>query len=977
MAAAQQESIDAAGDGSVRYYLIIDGMDGGSASESFPHSFEIDAFSLGLNNAAGDGSVAGKTTFDPLKIDFASGAAADEITRALFSGEHISSVRLVGMTTGESPQTVYDLRLGGAIFTDFAQALDGDHLSIDYSKITLTTPDSHGMLETGGWDRLQSKALTDPLPVPTAIDDNADAGTGPLTWYLTIDGLDGGSTAEGHKGAFELSAFQFNKALAVAIEGGGTGKPTFDPIALKLDFGSAADEILAYVAGARSVPAVQIEGVTQDGLSAYDLRLAGALLRAGDLNDGMDRLKIDYTRFSLTTTNSLGSSETISYDRATNKSLGTTPLAEAAASDENAMGSGDGTVYYLTIDGLDGGSTVKGHKGAFEISGFDFDLFNTGLNFSGTGTGKTKFNPIDIDFDAGGDTTRLLQYISTGKHIDSIRITGDAPVDGAPTPTGFDLRMSGVTLKSFLESHNGDHLTLNYGKYSLTAKNTDGVKETSGWDIAANKALSTQLAAPTPADRNGAEAADDMHYYLVIGGMDGGSDVEKHKGGFAVGGFHFDANNAGGKPSFGNLEIDLKLGSAARDLIALAASGNSLKSIQLVGDTSGETPRTVYDLRLGGARLDTIFDTDAGQDHLSFDFNKYSLATLNDAGKRSFYGFDLGSNASLADELPPAGKAAMGGTAGGNLQYYMTIDGLDGGSVREGHAASFELDDFDFNFSKLAQTGALDVKLDIGSAGDELLNLIATGNHIKHVELVGESLNPDAVKNPYDLRLGNVTLTKFEQNADGRDTIGLHFSKFSLTTKDADKLPHTSGYDLSTGKVLATPLGIAQAVKDFGAAGGADGYHLMIDGLDGGDRHKDRVGAFDVDSFDFDVAAAAAAGAGKTTFKPIEVSFHAGSAADELFQLISAGASVGKAEIVGDIDGEQTFRSFDLRLADVHLSRFHQGSDDDLITLRFDALSLTTASMTDTGATHKETYAFDLDTWKGSTEPLPAAVPQI
>jgi hypothetical protein len=93
--------------------------------------------------------------------------------------------------------------------------------------------------------------------------------------------------------------------------------------------------------------------------------------------------------------------------------------------------------------------------------------------------------------------------------------------------------------------------------------------------------------------------------------------------------------------------------------------------------------------------------------------------------------------------------------------------------------------------------------------------------------------------------------------------------------------------------------------------------------------------------------------------------------------LISAGASVGKAEIVGDIDGEQTFRSFDLRLADVHLSRFHQGSDDDLITLRFDALSLTTASMTDTGATHKETYAFDLDTWKGSTEPLPAAVPQI
>jgi hypothetical protein len=30
--------------------------------------------------------------------------------------------------------------------------------------------------------------------------------------------------------------------------------------------------------------------------------------------------------------------------------------------------------YFLTIDGVDGGSRVRDHEGAFEITGFDFDL---------------------------------------------------------------------------------------------------------------------------------------------------------------------------------------------------------------------------------------------------------------------------------------------------------------------------------------------------------------------------------------------------------------------------------------------------------------------------------------------------------------------------------------------------------------------------------------------------------------------------
>lgn len=977
--AAEQQSIEAAGDGSVRYYLIIDGMDGGSTNESFTHSFEIDGFSLGTGNVAGIGGQAGKTTFDPLDIDFASGSAADEITRALVTGQHTKGVRLVGVTAGDSPQTVYDLRLGDVIFTSFEQTPDGDHLAIDYSKITLTTPDSHGAPETSGWDRKQNVALTAPLSIPGPADDNADAATGPLTWYLTIDGLDGGSSAKNHEGAFELSDSQFDIAMALtAIGGGGAGKPRFDPLALKLDFGSAADEILAYVASNKHIPAVQVEGVTREGVAAYDLRFGDALLRAADLGDDIDRLNIDYTRFSLTTTNSLGVSETQSYDRKT-LTTGNSQLAKATASDESAADGGDGAVYYLAVDGLDGGSTARGHKGAFEISGFDFDILNSGLNFGGGGSGKTKFMPLDIGYEAGSDMTRLLRYVSTGEHIRSIQITGAERIDGKLTPTGFDLRMADVTVESLFDGRKADQLALAYGQYTLTTRGTDGVRETSGWDIAANKALSAQIAAPKAAERDGAAAVDNMRYYLVIGGMDGGSNVRKHEGAFAVDDFHLDAVDTGGKTKFSNLEVDLKLGSAVEDLLALAASGKQLKTIQLVGDTPAETPQTVYDLRLGGAALSSMLDTATGRDHLSFSFNKYSLATVDEAGEGDFYGYNIAGSTNLDSELAPAGKPGSNGTAGGNLVYFMTIDGLDGGSHPDKHASSFALSDFEFDFGKAMKSGRLSADVDIGNAGDELMSLIANGKRIKNVEIAGDKAGEGAGSNPYDLRLGNVTLTALGQDAHGHDRIGLQFSRFTMTTKDALDKPHTSGIDLATHTLLDSPLARAKPVADQGSPGGNEGYHLLIDGLDGGDRHQGREGAFTIDDFNFDISAAVAqgGGAGKTVFRPIGISFDAGSSADELLELIASDTSVAAVQIVGDSDGKESLRTFDLRLADVHLSGFHQGSAEDEITLRFGELSLTTLNQSDTGSTRKETYHYDVGAHTGDDQQLPPAVPEI
>src|SRR5882672_4485311 len=77
--------------------------------------------------------------------------------------------------------------------------------------------------------------------------------------------------------------------------------------------------------------------------------------------------------------------------------------------------------YYLTIDGLNGGSQSLTHPGAFEISTYSFDVSN--LVGAAAGTGKATFSPLVVDFNASG-VTALLRDVADGQHIESIELDG-------------------------------------------------------------------------------------------------------------------------------------------------------------------------------------------------------------------------------------------------------------------------------------------------------------------------------------------------------------------------------------------------------------------------------------------------------------------------------------------------------------------------------------------------------------------------
>src|ERR1043166_9016965 len=197
-----------------------------------------------------------------------------------------------------------------------------------------------------------------------------------LTYYLTIDGVDGGSQAAGQVGAFVIGDFSFDvSALVSALSGAGgaSGKATFSPLTVDLALGSGLTTLLGDVASGKLIKSIELKGMTTTGQTVYDLTLSNVFItKVHDSNSGLDSLSFDYSHgaVSLTTTsfgsNGAPQSDTLSGAVPNNVRLGGAILPPTVAGAVDTGGGGAQT-WSLPIDGVDGGSTVSGPAGAFVI----------------------------------------------------------------------------------------------------------------------------------------------------------------------------------------------------------------------------------------------------------------------------------------------------------------------------------------------------------------------------------------------------------------------------------------------------------------------------------------------------------------------------------------------------------------------------------------------------------------------------------
>ena len=120
---------------------------------------------------------------------------------------------------------------------------------------------------------------------------------------------------------------------------------------------------------------------------------------------------------------------------------------------------GGGQLYhFLQIDGINGGSTVPGYVGWFEISAHDLDVL-TKVTFGGPGDIQTSlptFSSLTVDLDLGSSLALLYQAVAEGRIINSLQIEGAVlNPDTFKYQSVYELRLANVRLTGLDEGSDG------------------------------------------------------------------------------------------------------------------------------------------------------------------------------------------------------------------------------------------------------------------------------------------------------------------------------------------------------------------------------------------------------------------------------------------------------------------------------------------------------------------------------------------
>ena len=805
-------------------YLLINGFNGGSTDSRHLGWFEINSVQLGAGIGVAFGA-ASAPSFSEVTVSLT--GVAPDLLAALAARTRISSIRIEEVTAAGN--VVYDLLLGEVLVTGDSFSAGGgtpsSSLSFNYERIGLTTPTS-----SFGYDILNDLAIAPAdIPSPTVSgSDSLESGT-VTQYFLLINGLNGGSTDAGHAGWFEISSLQLG--AGVGVSNGTLSAPSFSELVVSLTGVSPA--LLAELATGAGLGSIQVHGVNTAGNVVYDLRLGEVFLTGDSFSTGggtpSSSLSFNYARIGLTTpTSSFG------YDIPNDLAIDPATIPSPVLGATDSLESGFVTQYFLLINGLNGGSTDAGHAGWFEISSLQL----------GAGVGVTNGTPSLPSFSElvvtlTGISPALLAELATGAGLGSIQVHG---VNTATGNVVYDLRLGEVFLTGDAFSTGGgtpsSSLSFNYERIGLTTPTSSF-----GYDIPTDQAIApATIPLPSLGATDSLETGGVAQYYLLINGLNGGSTDAAHAGWFEISSLQLGAgvgvtNGTPSLPSFSELVVTLTGISPA--LLAELATGTGLGSIQVHGvNTAGNV---VYDLRLGevlvtGDAFSAGGDTPSSS--LSFNYERIGLTTPT-----SSFGYDIPNDLAIDPATIPS--PVLGATdsleSGGVTQYYLLINGLNGGSTDTGHAGWFEISSLQLGAGVGVTNGIpgqpsfSELVVTLTGISSDLLAELATRTSVTSIQVHG--VNAATGNVVYDLRLGDVFLTgdSFSSGGDaGLSSLSFHYERIALITPDS-----SFGYDIPSDSAIAPgaiPLPIiatSPVVTLLTASVGEDGPNFSQDLLNG------------------------------------------------------------------------------------------------------------------------------------------------
>jgi type VI protein secretion system component Hcp len=973
----------------LRYFLAIDGLNGGSTDATHVGWFDVSSYDIGALVAAATGA----KTFSPLTVTLPStgltGLLAD-----IAQSSGITSVRLEGVST--SGQSVYDLTLGNVSVSNYADASGGAKISFDYQQVSLTTtainPDgSLGSSQNFAWDRTRNQpggVIPAPTPNPAGADNIVPRN---LHYFLAIDGLDGGSKDAAHVGWFDVSSYDVG-ALVAAIG----GRASFSP--LSVTFASTGlTDVLADLANGNPIGSMRLEGVTNTGQAVYDLTLGDVSVNNyADATTGA-QLSFSYQQVALTTTSSnsdgsTGNPQTFSWDL-TRGQPGVSITAPTPGTAAGNTAPSSNLDYFLAIDGIDGESNDRMHENWFAISNYDFSALMPA-------TGSPTFSPLTVTLHASG-LTGLLTHLANTNTIRSVRLEG--VTRGGNDQAVYDLTLGNVRVSDYEDTSGGDTLSFTYQLVNLTttAINPDGSRggsQTFSWNLATNSPGGS-ISTPVPGTTPGELAGPDAQYFLAIDGLNGGVTDVLHRGWFDVSGYDFGAqltalSMGGTKPTFSPLTVTLSAtGSTGvfADLLEGAtlpppgAPNHSfpITSLRLQGVTNND--QAIYDLTLGNVTV-TNYQDASGGDQLTFSYQQIELTTVprnidGSLGTPLNFNWDVTKNqailpGSIPVPTPVTSPGAAGNLAPANLRYFLAIKGLDGGSTDAAHPGWFDVSSYDFA-AQLAATGSLPrfspLTVTLPSTGlTDVLADLPPGTDITSLRLEGVNTAGQAV---YDLSLGNATVTNYT-DVPGGDQLSFNYQQVSLTTRAVNSNgslgpSQTSAWDVAHNVALAGSIPTPTPGTAPGNVAPANlHYFLAVDGLNGGATDATHAGWFDVATYEFDVQHPAPAG--RAIFSPLSVTLPSTGVTRVLADLAQLSA-IKSVRLEGVTDTGQAV--YDLTLGNVEISNYNDASSGAQLSFSYQQVALTTTAINPNGSLgSSQSFAWDV-THNVPGGPIPAPIP--
>lgn len=561
-----------------RFFLLIDGLNGGSTDPGHLGWFELPAYSI---NAAVLGT--GAAAFGSLGVSLATSAAFSGLFLDVATGARLAGVRIEGVNA--AGHTVYELNLTDVVVSQAAtgQGASGGsyQLGFNYGQISLVTNATLpgggvGPDQTFAWNLANGNSVVT-LPMLT-VGPQPDTAPPPTSYVLQLGSL----------GEFDVTQFTFGASNNATLppQSGSTIVASFQELLVKISNDAGLAGLLAAAASGSTVGRGSLAGLTTlEGLGShitYDLGLNGLIVRSvQEQADGGYLVSLSYAQVALSTfayspegTRSVTGG--FSYDLGARTGTEGGALTSTSLTGTAAVVSPDR--YFLLIDGLNGGSTHPDHVGWFELPSFNFGVTRT--------DSTPVFTDLFVDFTGSAGLAALLQRVASDAEMIGLRLEGVS----AGGQTVYELNLNRVRVDAVSETGlNGYSAQFSFSAVSLVT-NANGVRSgvgsdtTFGWDLPANRAagaVRSSIAPALPAPSTGPDILVGGSGIDTIEGLDGSDQITGNPGDDILsggGGDDWISGGAGADWIFGGEGGDQLDGGAGNDIID-GGSGHDILTV--------------------------------------------------------------------------------------------------------------------------------------------------------------------------------------------------------------------------------------------------------------------------------------------------------------------------------------------------------------------------------------------------------------